>query len=208
MHDTVLTWLGHSCFLLEHGGWRAVLDPYAPGAVPGLRPLSLTADAVYCSHGHRDHAGTECVRIAPAAPCPCRVLVYDSFHDDREGALRGKNEIRVFDFDGLRIAHLGDLGCAPSPETAEALTGLDCLLVPVGGHYTIGPDEAAELVTRLRPRAAIPMHYRAGAVGYDVIGTVDAFTRHFSPVTKTGSTVTLTSEGPSGILLMTPAMAE
>ena len=23
-----ITWLGHSCFLVESGGWRVVLDPY------------------------------------------------------------------------------------------------------------------------------------------------------------------------------------
>lgn len=23
-----ITWLGHSCFLLESGGFRALLDPY------------------------------------------------------------------------------------------------------------------------------------------------------------------------------------
>ncbi len=208
MKELVLTWLGHSCFLLEAGGWRAVLDPYAPGSVPGLRPLSLDADAVFCSHGHRDHAGTEGIRVTGAVPCPCGVLVLDSFHDDRKGALRGKNEIRIFDFGGLRVAHLGDLGCAPSPEAEAALLGVDCLLVPVGGHYTIGPGEAAELVERLRPRSAVPMHYRSGGIGYDVIGTVEPFTSRFPDVTACGSSVTITEDGPSGILLMTPAMAD
>ena len=45
-----LTWLGHSCFLLESGGFRALLDPYK--SVQGLADIAMEADAVYCSHGH------------------------------------------------------------------------------------------------------------------------------------------------------------
>ena len=32
-----------------------VLDPYEDGKVPGCGPLRLEADAVLCSHSHRDH---------------------------------------------------------------------------------------------------------------------------------------------------------
>ena len=49
-----LTYLGHSCFVLESYGFQALLDPYRD--IPGLPDIAMTADAVYCSHGHSDHA--------------------------------------------------------------------------------------------------------------------------------------------------------
>ena len=52
-----ITWLGHSCFLLESGGFRGLLDPFRD--VPGLADVEAEADAVYCSHGHFDHAYTD-----------------------------------------------------------------------------------------------------------------------------------------------------
>ena len=31
-----ITWLGHSCFLIESAGWRIVLDPYYVETYPAL----------------------------------------------------------------------------------------------------------------------------------------------------------------------------
>ena len=47
-----LTWLGHSCFAVESGGYRVVLDPYYVESYP---PLHTSANEVLCSHHHRDH---------------------------------------------------------------------------------------------------------------------------------------------------------
>lgn len=46
-----LIWHGHSCFAVETDGGTAVFDPYIDGMVPGLAPLRLTADAVFCYTG-------------------------------------------------------------------------------------------------------------------------------------------------------------
>ena len=40
------------------------------------------------------------------------------------------------------MAHLGDLGCELEPEQLEALKGLDALMIPVGGFYTIDAKQA------------------------------------------------------------------
>ena len=63
-----IIWNGHSCFTLEAGGGTVVVDPYLDGSVPGLEPLRLKADAVYCSHGHRDHGGEEVVALTGGRP--------------------------------------------------------------------------------------------------------------------------------------------
>ena len=67
-----ITWLGHSCFILESGGFRALLDPYHE--VPGLPDTEAEADAVYCSHDHFDHGYTEKVRLTSGRenPSPLR----------------------------------------------------------------------------------------------------------------------------------------
>ena len=37
--------------------------------------------------------------------------------------------------------------------------GLDAALLPIGDHYTMGPEEAARTLDLLKPKVAIPMHY-------------------------------------------------
>ena len=169
-----LTWYGHSCFLLETEDGSAVLDPYAPGSVPGLRLPKLSADLVLCSHGHGDHGYAEGVRLS-GKKAGLSVTAIPCFHDEKGGALRGKNLIHVLEAEGLRIAHLGDLGHMLSDEQLAALGKVDVLLIPVGGHYTIGPETAAALAKTVGARITIPMHYRGAGFGYDVIGPVEAF---------------------------------
>ena len=131
-----LIWNGHSCFTLATEAGTLVIDPYEDGSVPGLSPLHLKADAVYCSHEHRDHGNRAAVALS-GKPCAVEVEELATWHDEVQGAKRGPNTMRIFSAEGLRVAHLGDLGCGLTPEQAEALSGLDALLIPVGGFYTI-----------------------------------------------------------------------
>ena len=71
--------------------------------------------------------------------------------------------------------HFGDLGCPLSPAQKAELQGLDAAMVPVGGFYTIGPQEAKALLDDLRPKVFLPMHYRMGAVGLPAVGQVEDF---------------------------------
>ena len=59
-----IQWLGHSCFRMEYRGFSLVTDPYEDGYVPGLAPLRVSADAVFCSHGHGDHSAEPCVALS------------------------------------------------------------------------------------------------------------------------------------------------
>ena len=170
-----LIWNGHSCFTLATEAGTLVIDPYEDGSVPGLSPLHLEADAVYCSHEHRDHGNRAAVALS-GKPCAVEVEELATWHDEVQGAKRGPNTMRIFSAEGLRVAHLGDLGCGLTPEQAEALSGLDALLIPVGGFYTIDAKQAKALIDQIQPRVTLPMHYRGEAFGYDVIGTLDEFT--------------------------------
>ena len=199
-----ITWLGHASFRLTAGDYSVVLDPYT--GVPGYRALHVSADAVYCSHEHGDHSYRDGV-VLPLREreSPFTVTEIASFHDDRQGALRGSNIIRMFTAEGLRAVHLGDLGHPLSEEQAAPLMGCDALMIPVGGFFTIGPELAWETVEKLRPRVVIPMHYRKGKYGYPIIGTLPPFLSRFPAeevVTYAGNTLTLEADTPRQVAVL------
>ncbi len=127
-----------------------------------------------CSHEHSDHNYRAGVKLSGKA-AELRVEKIQTFHDEKQGALRGPNTIHVLEAEGLRVAHLGDLGHRLSEAQIAALGRVDILLIPVGGHFTIGPDVAAELAEQLQPAITVPMHYRGAGFGYAVIGPVEDF---------------------------------
>lgn len=177
-----ITWLGHSCFKVETKGYAIVLDPYEDGSVPGCGAVRETADEVLCSHEHFDHNFRKAVALKEHGSSPVKVEVISTFHDDKKGELRGGNKIHILDDGQVRIAHMGDLGCEPEPEQMARLRGLDGILIPVGGYYTIDAPLAKRLVELLKPRVTIPMHYRGEGFGFDVLGTVKDYTKLCSDV--------------------------
>ena len=186
-----ITWLGHSCFILEAEGFRALLDPY--GEVPGLPDVETEADAVYCSHDHFDHAYTEKVRLTSGRTSPFTVTEVRTFHDDKGGTLRGTNVIRKFTAGGVSAAHFGDLGHPLSPEQLAALGPCDAILIPVGGFYTIDAVTAKAVAEAAGAPVVIPMHYRSGPVGFDALGTLEDFTGLYPAerVKRYGGTLTI-----------------
>ena len=73
------------------------------------------------------------------------------------------------------MAHFGDVGCMPAPEVLEQLRSLDAVMIPVGGHYTVGPEGAKAIVDAIEPRVVIPMHYRSDRFGLTPIGPVEDY---------------------------------
>ena len=181
---------GHSEFLLEtEEGLRILLDPFDPDIPFAYREVE--ADIVTCSHDHADHNHIEKVigkpiiikELGPHTPADDVIITgYASFHDDVQGAKRGKNTIYLIHAEELRIAHLGDLGALPDEDTLQMLHGVDVLLVPVGGTYTIDAHEAAGLAKRLDARITIPMHYKKGRQGLQSISSADGFIQAMLPL--------------------------
>lgn len=181
---------GHSEFLIEGaGGLRILTDPFDP-RIP-FPQKRVKVDIVTISHEHLDHCYTDKLLgeprqvRGPGAHEPAeglRILGVDSFHDDARGSKRGHNTIFILSLEGLRLAHLGDLGAPPDEAGMAALRGLDLLLVPVGGTYTLDANEAAKLIKELQPRVVIPMHYKRGEQGLQNIGAADAFLAAMAPL--------------------------
>ena len=122
-----IQWHGHSCFSVTADGYTVVLDPY-DDSLEGYAPLSLTGNAVLCSHGHHDHAWVQAVELEKTdLLCPFTVEKVLTAHDDCGGTKRGENIIHVLSVDGKRIVHCGDLGHALSPAQVNAIGDADVL---------------------------------------------------------------------------------
>lgn len=161
-----IEWLGHSCFkLIESTGTSVVTDPYNPYI--GEEMPKIQADSVTISHHHDDHNAIHLVEGDPTILDKVGsfeingIHIYSvmSYHDEKKGALRGKNLVFKFRMDGVEICHLGDIGEELSPMLAELITPVNVLLIPVGGNYTINAIQAKEYVDFLMPDVVIPMHY-------------------------------------------------
>lgn len=177
----LLTHHGHSEFLIEtKDGYRILTDPF--DAHVGYPMRDVPCDAALVSHGHGDHAYVSKAVGARVIDKPGKTTLTEgvavtgipSFHDDAQGAKRGGNIIFMIEADGLRVAHLGDLGQWEDAYTA-ALGDIDVLLVPVGGFYTIDAAQAAAIVRALNPRVTIPMHYATAVNAAWPIKPVDGF---------------------------------
>ncbi len=127
-----------------------------------------------------------------------------AFHDDKGGALRGPNTIHILHGEGLRLVHLGDLGHRLTGPALDVMKGADCLLIPVGGFFTIDAAMAKQVADDIGARVVIPMHYRLGGMGFDVIGTLDQFTKLCDNVrTYPGDTLDLSADTPAQTAVLT-----
>ncbi|MGB2695263.1 MAG: MBL fold metallo-hydrolase [Dehalococcoidia bacterium] len=164
-----ITWLGHSCFRIRGRDAVVVTDPCDKST--GYSIGKPTAEIVTVSHDHQGHnnvgaiAGTPRVVQGPGEYEISNVLIMGvpTYHDGEKGQQLGKNTAYVFEIDDIRVCHLGDIGHVPTAEQAEELSGVDVLLMPVGGNSTIGASAAAETVSLLEPKLVIPMHYQTPA---------------------------------------------
>lgn len=204
-----ITYLGHACFKLDKNNFSMIIDPYKSGSVPGLSPLKETANVAISSHKHEDHFGVDEVKLSFArVDTPFGMEFIDTFHDDKEGALRGPNRISIITADDLKIVHMGDIGCMISDEDLEKIVGCDVLMIPVGGFFTIDANQAYEYYSKIKPGIVIPMHYRSEGIGYDVIGTVDSFIKLFddADVVKCDSKIELDKKPEGGKVMVMPPL--
>jgi L-ascorbate metabolism protein UlaG (beta-lactamase superfamily) len=169
-----ITWLGHSCFRIKGKEVTVITDPYPPGMGYSLgRPQ---ANIVTLSHSHPGHSYTSGVTgDFKVIKGPGEYELKDTFitgiatwHDAVQGQKLGRNTVYLIEMDSITLCHLGDLGHLPSSELIEDMGDIDVLFLPVGGVSTIGGSTAAEIVRRLTPKVAIPMHYKTPALKKDL----------------------------------------
>ncbi|HWH11128.1 MAG TPA: MBL fold metallo-hydrolase [Solirubrobacteraceae bacterium] len=217
-------WYGQSAFLLTGAYQSVFIDPFGDvSAALAARSISFDyppitgvgADLLLITHEHLDHNAVEVIDGEPAilrstagrldSPIG-EVVAVASEHDGAAGTERGPNTIFVFTLDGLRVAHLGDLGQpALRPEQLAAIGEVDLAFVPVGDGPTLGADQAAAVVEALGPRWVVPMHYRTPRINF--LEPADAFLELIASVHTLDAPSFETGELPdgNGPLVVVPA---
>jgi len=167
-----ITWFGHSFFQITSGiGTRIITDPfrYLGYPMPEVWP-----DVVTVGKETRNHSN---VALAKGNPLILRglkpwgiewnevnitfrdVLIYNVPIYTRSWEENFKGAAFVFEMDGLCVCHTGDLGEPFNEDQLDLIGHIDILLVPIGGRYAMGPENAKQLVKQLKPKIAVPMHY-------------------------------------------------
>ncbi len=171
--DAVIQYFGHNFFQITTGkGTKIITDPLAPGMypTPNVWPHVVTVG--------REHPNHNAVEIAQGNPIILRglsnygaewnrvslnvrdVFIYDLpvYQQAFGNALKGA--AFMFDLGTLCIVHLGDLSHTLTPEQLKQMGRVDVALIPIGGVFTMPPDTAREVLAQIKPKIAIPMHYR------------------------------------------------
>lgn len=163
-----ITWYGHSCFrLMERSMAAIVTDPFDSDVV-GYEPLKLRADIITISHdapGHNFVNGVKGATHQIDSPGEYEIggVFITGIQTDATGKKstdKPRNTLYVFDYDGLTVAHLGDIRQVPTQAEIEALGNVHVALVPVGDGEALNAAKAAEIISLLEPNIVIPMHYR------------------------------------------------
>lgn len=179
-----INYFGHAAVGIEtRSGVKVLLDPYKPGAFNGMIGYSEIPgrwDIVAISHEHLDHNhvsesfGNPVVMRSPGSALGVDVRMYHAKHGDNLGTVDAETRVLSLILDDVRIVHPGDLGEDPPMELCANLSGADVLFVPVGGRFTMGPKGAVQFISAVKPRLAIPIHYKTESCGLP-LEPVDSF---------------------------------
>jgi len=213
-----IEWLGHACFLIiSRGGLRVITDPYAVGGGINYSPIRETADIVLISHDHGDHNNVSAVQGKPDVIKGSGTTIVEGIpfrgvatsHDASQGQQRGLNTVFCFTMDDLALCHLGDLGHVLSAGQVTEIGAVDILFVPVGGFFTIDAVVASQVCDQLKPRIAIPMHFKTPKCTYPIAGVEDFLKGKKGARKVVGNEVEFEREDlPTGIeiVLLQPAL--
>ncbi|MFO8062162.1 MAG: MBL fold metallo-hydrolase, partial [bacterium] len=173
-----IRWYGHACWRIEFPNNISLLtDPFKKGSFDNKLRYDddfARSDIVTISHEHYDH-NNRVFKNAQYIDRPgqsetegIRITGYTVYHDKSEGEERGSNIIFIIEHNNKKIVHLGDLGHIPSDDIIENLKAADILFIPVGGYFTIEPEEAVQLTEMLNPDTVFPMHYKTEKVDFPI----------------------------------------
>jgi L-ascorbate metabolism protein UlaG (beta-lactamase superfamily) len=168
-----ITWYGHSCFRLTERSYATVVtDPFDNKAI-GYDALKLKGDIVTVSHKALGHNHVDAVKgtshvIDGAGEFEIGGVFITGVSTDGAGGKQkrdssARNTVYVFDYDGITVAHLGDLQQVPTQSEIESLGTINVALVPVGGGGGLNAAKAAEVISLIEPNIVIPMHYATPA---------------------------------------------
>ena len=165
-----ITWLGRNCFRLKGKEGTVVTDPCPPESGYKIGKPAAEVVTISCA----DESGYSFVEGLAGEPFRLDVpgefeiggILVTGIATKRPDGKR--NVIFVCELDGIRIAHLGLPSAVPGAAALEELKDVDILLMPVGSGNSIGSAAAADVMTTIDPRIAIPMNYKTDVERMDL----------------------------------------
>ncbi len=180
-----IEWLGHASFRIHTSKGIIYLDPWKTSGAP-------KADLILITHTHMDHLSEDDISklkkdstiiigskdvpktvTRAISVVPGNIKNIGAITVEAVRAYNPKKEFHpkendwlgfIIEVDGTRIYHTGDTDIIPE---MKDLKDIDVVLIPVGGTYTMTPEEASKAVGIFNPKKAIPMHWG------DIIGGKD-----------------------------------
>jgi hypothetical protein len=146
-----LKWHGHSCFELNYADGTAIItDPF--DASVGYPVCTARADVVTMSHCHHDHNHIEAIAGDPVPVtdagetlvCGAKITGIPAFHDECEGAKRGKNMLFVIEKDGVSWFETQFFMPAGMVEEATQRDGLPYRIYAERGLLTISGENTVD----------------------------------------------------------------
>lgn len=193
-----ITYLGHSCFELDLGDSKILVDPFLVMS-PNYDYNGVTD--IFVTHGHADHLGSA-IEISRktgakitaifelANYCSQRgaianginlgswiefnwgkVIAVPAFHSSSspEGGYTGCPCGFVFDISGRKIYHAGDTCLSSEMKLIGEMYEPDISLLPIGGCYTMDIEHVVKAAEWLNTTAVVPMHYNTfEAINVDI----------------------------------------
>lgn len=160
-----ITWLGRNCFRLKGRDGVVLTDPCPPetGFAIGKQTANIVTISNRDEPGYDYRHGVESPHIldAPGEYEVGGILVTGIATKRADGA---RNVIFVCELDGIRVGHLG----LASLQGIEEIKDVDILLFPAGGGNSLGGAAAADVMTKIDPRVAIPMNYKTAGETADL----------------------------------------
>ncbi|WP_224823426.1 MBL fold metallo-hydrolase [Cognatishimia sp. MH4019] len=191
-----ITWFGHAAFgVTPASGPRVITDPYTPEGV-GYAPIKEPADLVIISsdddsaHCRADlidgdptvvNALTVAQSGGSVTANGIEITAIEGAEWDHhpEHEVPGQNGMYRFTLDGIRFAHMGDVGNPLTDAQQAFFEDVDVLFALAGGYLTLELPDLMEMIHRTRPKLVIPMHFRT--LTYKPRNTmwIESFLSHF-----------------------------
>ncbi len=192
-----ITWYGHAAFgLVPERGPRTITDPFTPEGV-GYAPIRDSADLVLISSDDDDaHCRADLIAGDPAVVNALTVaqnggraeaggVTIDAIeaaewdhHPEHE--VPGQNGMYRWEMDGIKFAHMGDVGNPLTTAQQDFFADTDVLFALAGGYLTILLPDLMEMVHRTRPKLIIPMHFRTLTYRPRNTFWIESFLNHFN----------------------------